>query len=168
MTYGEKGIFIGSFNRRRNIEEKRRKMSFPRSDIDRNKKKAKSASQWHEIKDWSNADFPLYWTVLDTTLQKISVAFTLLQANVQRNIQETKIQANALCAQITHAPLTAVKAVISVSKIRKGNEIPGFSKNQELVKACHDAKFWFLVWRESGRPKSRVLNFLHVHTKRKF
>ena len=40
--------------------------------------KTKSTSQWHEIKDWSKADFPLYRTVLDTTLQKISVPFSLL------------------------------------------------------------------------------------------
>ena len=106
--------------------------------------------------------------MLDTTLQKISVPFSLLQANLQRNIEETKIQVNAFCTKITHALLTAEKATIPVRKIRKGSELPRLSKNQELVKACQDAKFWFSVWRENDHPKSNVLNGLRVHTKRKF
>ena len=130
--------------------------------------KAKSSSKWHGMKDCSKADFPLYRAVLDTTLQKIGVPFSLLLANVQRNIEETKIQVNALCTEITHALLTAEKAAIPVRNIREGSEIPRFSKNQELVKACQDAKFWFSVWRENGHPKSSVLNGLRVHTKRKF
>ena len=61
--------------------------------------KEKSSSQWYEIKDWLKADFPLYQTVLDKTLQKINVPYNLLQANVQRNIQETKIQVNNFCVK---------------------------------------------------------------------
>ena len=94
-----------------------------------------------KIKDWLKADFPLYQKVLEKTLQKINVPYNLLQANVQRNIQETKIQANDFCTEITHALLTAEKAAIPVMKIRKHTEIPGFSKNRELVEARHDAKF---------------------------
>ena len=104
--------------------------------------KGKSSSQWYEIKDWLKADFSLYQTVLNKTLQKINVPYNLLQANVQRNIP--------------------------ARKTRKHTEIPGFSKNQELMKACQDAKFWFSVWREGGRPKSGVLNCRRKHTKRKF
>ena len=70
--------------------------------------------------------------------------------------------------EITHAVLTAEKAAVPARKIRKHTQIPGFSKNRELVKACQDAKFWFSVWREGGRPKSGVLNCLRKHTKRKF
>ena len=130
--------------------------------------KEKSSSQCYEIKDWLKADFPLYQTVLDKTLQKINVPYNLLQANVQKNIQETKIQVNTFCAEITHALLTAEKAAIPVRKICKYTEVSGFSKIQELVKACQDAKFWFSVWREGGRPKSGVLNCLCKHTKHKF
>ena len=83
--------------------------------------------------------------MLDKTLQKINVPYNLPQANVQRNVQETKIQVNSFCAETTHVLLTAEKAGIHVRKIRKHTEIPGFSKNREPVKACQDAKFWFSV-----------------------
>ena len=95
---------------------------------------AKSTSKWHEVKDWSKVDFPVYRTVFDATLQKISVPFGRLKANVQRNIQETKIQVNAFCAEITNALLTAEKAAIPVRKIREGIETPGFSKKHKFQK----------------------------------
>ena len=82
--------------------------------------------------------------------------------------KKLKYRSIAFVLKFTHALLTAEKAAIPARKIRKHTEIPGFSKNRELVKACQDAKFWFSVWREGGRPKSGVLNCLRKHTKCKF
>ena len=87
--------------------------------------KAKSISQWHEIKGCSKADFSAYRKVLDTTLQKISMPFSLQHVNMQRNIQETIIEVNAFCAEITHTLLTTEEAAITVRKIRKGTDITG-------------------------------------------
>ena len=116
----------------------------------------------HNLQNWEPKVFDNSRTsdVFDATLQKISVPFILLQAILEKNIQETKIKLNAFSAEITHALLTTEKAAIPAGKIHKCTEISGFSKNQELVKACQDAKYWLTVWRERGNPKSGVLNSL--------
>ena len=41
-------------------------------------------------------------------------------------------------------------------------------ENHSLVAACHRAKFWFLVWKDCGRPRSGIINSISMTTKRRF
>ena len=119
--------------------------------------KEKRTSQWYEKKDWLKADFPLYQTMPYKTVKKINVPYNLLQANLQWNIQETKIQVYGFCAEITHALLTAEKADIPVRKIRKHPEILWVLKESRASKSVSWVYRVFMIFTIIRDPDPTIL-----------
>ena len=129
---------------------------------------APKEKKWFQKTEWQKANLAMFRSVCDGILEKIKVPFQLLLQSSPIACDEKQILLNIYCSEITHALRCAEKTAVPIRKVRIGSEVPGWSENPALVNACRQAKMWYSVWIDSGRPKHGVVNSVRLYTKRQF
>lgn len=127
-----------------------------------------SNGKWKSVVDWRKADVLQYCAILDSHLDVVRVPYHLLIRNYQIEVSSIRDDLDLYYGSIVSALKRAETSAVPRRSVRVGTELREWSNNVALQRACFDAKFWFRIWNDCGRPRSGVLNDLRLSTKKKF